>query len=337
MGKTTRSEKKALKKQQSLLEVKDVCVNCDMHIALDQRFCAHCGGKRIYNKLTWRNLFEDFIDRFLNLENSFLKTFIAMFRQPEDVIGGYMHGMRKKYLPAFSYFAIAITFTGFYYFLLKGWFMDTFIAAQASVYDDSVSQAQKELQKEITNLFMENQSLYMFLIIPFLALISKIVFWNYKKYNLVEHFVIFLYTYSHISIISVTFQIAFIWSATILEYLSVALILFMFIFTIYVLKRLFDLDGAKVLLKTLLFFIVFSILSCVMSIPIVVVGFMSAVKIDDNDQMDVDESTFLGKFVKFSREEAQHKKTIDSLEKDSLKRLENTLEITPEMIKNRPQ
>ena len=112
MGKPTRAEKKAIKKQDSLLEVKDSCINCSEHIVLDQRFCSHCGGKRIYNKLTWRNLIEDFVDRFFNLENSFLKTFIAMFKQPEDVIGGYMNGMRKKYLPAFSYFAVAITVAG---------------------------------------------------------------------------------------------------------------------------------------------------------------------------------------------------------------------------------
>ncbi|MGK0251426.1 MAG: hypothetical protein ACI81G_000863, partial [Gammaproteobacteria bacterium] len=100
---------KLSKRKQELLEVTNTCVNCDAHLELGQRFCANCGGKRMYNRITWRNLFEDFIDRFLNIENAFLKTFLGLFKHPEDVIGGYLKGMRKKYLPAFSYFAIAIT------------------------------------------------------------------------------------------------------------------------------------------------------------------------------------------------------------------------------------
>ncbi|WP_299148360.1 DUF3667 domain-containing protein [uncultured Dokdonia sp.] len=337
MSKLSRAEKKALKKQNNLLKVEDTCINCAEYIALDQRFCSHCGGKRIYNRLTWRNLIEDFFDRFFNLENSFVKTFVALFRQPEDVIGGYINGMRKKYLPAFSYFAIAITFTSFYYYLLKGWFWDNYMTAQKLVYDESVPQAQLELQESIATLFMENQSLYMFLIIPFFAVMSKIVFWNYKKYNLVEHFVIYLYVYSHFSMISVVMQIAFIWSPTALNILSVIVFLLMLIYTIYVLKRLFKLTMASVLVKTLFFFLIFTVFSCVLSLPIVALGFMSAIEVNQNGEKEIDDSNFIGKFMKMAQEQERQKKIKDSIKQDSVKRLEDILEITPDMIKNRPQ
>jgi len=335
--KLTKKQKRELKKQQSLLEVTDTCVNCGEHIALDQRFCSYCGGKRIYNRLTWRNLIEDFLNRFFNLENSFFKTFIAMFRKPEDVIGGYMNGMRKKYLPAFSYFAIAITFTGFYYFLLKNWFMDNILSMQNSnLYGGSVQEeVQLEISQEITNWFMENISLYMVLLIPFFAILSRIVFWNYKQYNLVEHLVIFLYTYSHISIVSVILQISVIWSPTLMSYLGVGVTFLIFIYSIYVLKRLFKLDMGATILKTLLFLVVLSVFSCFLSLPFVMLGVKSM--IDHKNGKEVDESSFMGKFLKLSIEQAEADKKRDSLKKDSLKRLENTLEITPEMIKNASQ
>ncbi len=334
--KEKKAQKKIEKKKAQLLEVSDTCINCNEHIALDQRFCSHCGGKRIYNRITWRNLIADFFDRFLNLENSFFKTFITMFRQPEDVIGGYMNGMRKKYLPAFNYFAIAISFTGLYYFLLKGWFLEDFVALQMQSLDSSMSQEQIEMRSSITNWFIENQTLYMILLIPFFAILSKIVFWNHKKYNLVEHFVIFLYTYSHISIVSVIVQISVIWSPQILTYVGFGISFLLFFFSLYVLKRLFKLDLASTILKTLLFFVVISVLSCFLMTPMIIYGVK--VGIDKSNGKEIDDSSVFGKFIKSSidQDNARRKaaKEKDSIYNDSIKRLEDTLEITPEMIKN---
>ncbi len=337
MSKLSRAEKKALKKKQNQLEVKDTCVNCEQFIALDQRFCSHCGGKRIYNKLTWRNLLEDFVDRFFNLENSFIKTFVAMFRQPEDVIGGYINGMRKKYLPAFSYFAIAITLSGFYSFILKGWFLEEFISAQSSFYGVDMASAQVEMTETVTNTMMEYQSIYMFLSIPIMALISKLVFWNYKNYNLVEHFVIYLYTYSHISIISVTLNLLVIWNTTLLFAFSFVTIFLLFVFTVYVLKRLYQLDNASVILKSSLFLVIILAFSCFSTIPLIIYGAAQGVKIAKGEKLDIDENSFMGNMMKPALEQAERRKIKDSIKKDSLKRLEYELEITPDMIKNRPQ
>jgi len=330
--KEKKAQKKIEKKKSQLLEIRDTCINCNEHIALDQRFCSHCGGKRIYNRITWRNLIEDFFDRFLNLENSFFKTFIAMFREPEDVIGGYMKGMRKKYLPAFNYFAIAISFTGLYYFLLKGWFLEDFIALQMQSLDSSLSQEQIEMQSSITNWFIENQTLYMVLLIPFFAILSKIVFWNHKKYNLVEHFVIFLYTYSHISIVSVILQISVIWNPKLLTFLGFGISFLLFFFSLYVLKRLFKLDLGATILKTLLFFVVISVLSCFLLTPLVIYSVKLAFDIENGKE--IDDNSISVKLAKSIIKEKEAKKQKDSIIQDSIKRLKDTLEITPEMIKN---
>lgn len=255
MGKLTRAEKKALKKQNTLLKVEDTCINCGEYIALDQRFCSFCGGKRIYNKLTWRNLLEDFADRFLNLENSFFKTFIALFKQPEDVIGGYMNGMRKKYLPAFSYFAIAITVAGVTAFIIREFFIDDLIATQNELYttEGPVAEMQKSFNDKWLRLVLEYQSMFYFSVIPILAVISKIVFWNYKKHNFIEHMVIYLYAYSHIAMITSIIGICLMWSDTLYQVFGMLSIPIMIIYMGYVLKRIFALDVAKIILKTALF------------------------------------------------------------------------------------
>ena len=345
MSKLSRTEKRELKKRNSLLQVKETCVNCGEHIALDQRFCSHCGGKRIYNRLTWRNLLEDFADRFLNLENSFLKTFIALWKRPEDVIGGYMNGMRKKYLPAFSYFAVAVSLSGFYTFILQGWFLDQFFSVQAGMYGAEALTAQDEasleVTKMVTNKMLEYQSLYMFLSIPIFAIISRIVFWNYKQCNFVEHFVIYLYAYSHVSIITVILNLLTMWNNTLYMISSFLTILLLIVYITYVLKRLFKLDAARLVLKFALFLVVSFFIFLLTLIPFVAYGIAQGVKIAKGEEVVVDENSVMGAMLKpiilkeKERKEAQRRK--DSIKNDSIERLKNTLEITPEMIKNRPQ
>jgi hypothetical protein len=84
------------------------CKNCQTSLSETAEYCYHCGGKIIKNHLTIRNLFEHFSEAFLNYDR-FLQTFIGLFTAPEEVIGCYISGTRKKYVNVISYFAIAIT------------------------------------------------------------------------------------------------------------------------------------------------------------------------------------------------------------------------------------
>lgn len=88
------------------------CQNCSTIITQNGNYCPNCGAKVIRNRITMRNLITDFSEEFLSFDNKFLKTFIDLFKKPEVVIGGYISGVRKKYVNAISYFAIALTITG---------------------------------------------------------------------------------------------------------------------------------------------------------------------------------------------------------------------------------
>ena len=95
------------------------CKNCQNSLSQKDDYCNVCGAKVIRNRLTVKNLWADFAEQFLNYDNKFLKTYLALFKKPEDVIGSYINGTRKKYVNVISYFAIAVTLSGIQLFILR--------------------------------------------------------------------------------------------------------------------------------------------------------------------------------------------------------------------------
>jgi len=314
---------KVSKRKQELLEISDVCINCGSHLALNQRFCPNCGGKRIYNRITWRNLFEDFIDRFFNIENAFLKTFLALFKSPEDVIGGYIKGMRKKYLPAFSYFAVALTVAGVYSFIIKNWFLEDVIQAQTNYYTGEAAEIQKLFMSQWVKGIIDYQSIFYFAMIPILAILSKVVFWNYKKYNLVEHFVIYLYGYSHIALITTILGLLVIWNQSLHQIYGILSPLLMIGYMTYVLKRLFKLNTGSTILKFGLFLLVSFVFIIFLSIIGGIIGFVIGMSGAFDD----------AEFVKIIKKQAASQKALkeatkmakDSISRDSLKQVIKTV------------
>lgn len=234
------------------------CKNCGFQID-NYSFCPACGAKKITKRITFKNLTQEFSDRFLNLDNSFIRTFIQLFTKPKDVIDGYIHGVRKKYINVFSYFAISLTIASLYTFIL-GKYKDTIFS---NVFTDA---NQIEVSKVASDLSFDYQSLISFLTIPFLAFISRLVFFNYKKYNLTEHFVIHLYAYSHITMV-----ISFITLPLLLGLKNIFLILWIqfpvsIIYIAYVLKSLYNLSLKKIVIKTLLFSLIMAVLFIIFSI-----------------------------------------------------------------------
>lgn len=244
------------------------CKNCGQQIEC-YTFCPDCGAKKITKRITFKNLISEFVDRFFNLDNSFIKTCTHLFTKPEEVIDGYIHGLRKRYINAFGYFAITITITGIYAFLVKNrlkeimWFSNDF------------SEQQAEMQSSIFDTIFQYQSMLSFLLIPLLALLSRLVFLNYKKYNLTEHFVIYLYAYSHIVgtmtlvLLPLTFMVD--------DFMFISMVQFpVYIFYMtYVLKRLYQISIKKILIKTLLFLIYSAILYIIIGIVVAALMIMS--------------------------------------------------------------
>lgn len=246
------------------------CKNCHTNLSEKSDYCYSCGGKVIRNRLTIRNLFEHFSETFLNYDNKFLQTFISLFRKPEDVIGSYIDGTRKKYIDPISFFAISLTISGVYLLIFKKFFYGYFDAS--SLYTDENAQKLFNASKET---IFEYNSFFYFILIPALAFISLIVFYN-KKHNYTEHVVIYLYTMSLTSIVSSI--VSLIMLMTIPQsfmIFGIGINLLSILFHCYLLKKIFELKPMELIGKFLLFLVIFFICYFIFGILMLVIMYLN--------------------------------------------------------------
>lgn len=230
------------------------CKNCNNPLPENSDFCNSCGGKVIRNRLSFKNLFDHFTETFFNYDNKLLRTFIDLFKKPEEVIGGYIAGVRNRYVNPVSFFGIILTINGLNVFLIQK-FYKKYIDATQFIKD--IESANNEVTQKITaltsDISLEYASLFFSLLIPIAALISLIVFFN-KKYNYTEHIILYLYSMSLYSILSVVFgQLTLLLIPE--KYIIFGLVMSLFLLTYhcYIYIRLFKLSIVQLVLKVLMF------------------------------------------------------------------------------------
>lgn len=241
------------------------CKNCGHFININENYCSNCGAKIIQKRLTVNYLSSEFFESFWSIEsNKPVLTFLDLFRKPVEVIDGYIQGLRKRYINPYGYFTIALTLTGLYTFINLNYFpeyLDNGVF-KANIEDHDVS-------RELTTKLLENINLITFILIPLITLISRLVFLKNKKYNLAEHLITHLYSYSHVNIITailVLISFADEKLFSIANFVSIPIYVFYYS---YVFKKMYQLKFWKVLLKTLLFLLLFGICFLVLIIAIV--------------------------------------------------------------------
>lgn len=245
------------------------CKNCNAHLIEGSEFCFSCGGKIIRNRLTIKNLFEHLSETFFNYDNKLLRTFIRLFTAPEDVIGGYVDGVRKKYVNPISYFGLAITISGLYLLVLNNFFPESM---DFSLF---VAPGQEEFQRKNMNFVQEYMSLLMMLYVPLYALMARVSFAGLNKYNYTELVVVFLYIQAQISIV-----LGIIGSITPLfginqGVLSLVSIPLMILYSAFCLKRVYHLNFKNIFLRTLLFLVVLFVVYIIVVIIFVVAMFLT--------------------------------------------------------------
>ena len=229
------------------------CKNCLKTQPNDFEFCPECGAKVIRNRLTAKNLTEDVIHRYLDIDNTLLKTFIHLITKPEVVIDGYIKGVRKKYVNPISYFALALTIAGLQIFLVRKFFPEAYDLSSIT------ADGQEEFANTLMSSIQEYSSLITMAMIPIYALMARIVFINIKKYNYTELLVVFLYFAAEVSLISfLPFIVALFMGFTYGDISPVAMV-FQIIFATYILKRLYQLSIKGIILRTLFFLLVLGV------------------------------------------------------------------------------
>ncbi|WP_245833596.1 DUF3667 domain-containing protein [Nonlabens spongiae] len=211
-----------------------------------------------------KNVAHDFSDMYLGLDTKFVHTFFDLFRKPEMVINGYIHGRRTYYMDAIRYTLLAIFVSGINVFVMKNsGALDSLMndLYSGEIYREIYSEKQLEFQKSFQSKFMDYQGFFILLTIPLLALAARITFWGKKYYNYTEQVVFYLYTYAHMTIATTPITIF-------LLYVNVELFLWwstlvfpaQLLFNALCYKRCFNLSLGATVLKTLVGLMVFTIL-----------------------------------------------------------------------------
>ncbi|QHI36291.1 hypothetical protein IMCC3317_16510 [Kordia antarctica] len=255
------------------------CKNCEYKLETSTKFCANCGAKVIHKRLTLRNLSSEFSERFLNYDNTLLKTVRHMFTQPEVVIDGFINGTRKKYLNPFNFFLVSLAITGLYNFLYKSFLLEETIAFYENSFmsfnlDDTASAN----SMNGFNFFLEYFNLFAFAAIPIIALVTKITFWNYKKHNFTEHIIINLYAVSQYQLVVYTVSIPLLFLSVEAQTMIGFLFLVSFVFYFfYLFVRMYKLTGKQLVFKMIRFFCIGLVFLILFFIVAILIGFLSKV------------------------------------------------------------
>jgi hypothetical protein len=247
------------------------CKNCHTHLRLEYRFCPGCGAKTEVRRITFKALAKDFIDRVFDLDNSVVRTFTGLFVKPEAVIGGYLSGLRKRYLNPVSYLGIALTLSGVIMFLIQRFFKENID------FTGGVKGANPEFSAKWADLVFDFNALFFLAFLPMLALPAYLIM-NKVRYNLAEYTVAFIYVLAHFSIVS--FPVALI---SLLidpnQYLAVNQPLqgLMFIYCLFVLWRLNRYRAGAFAGRSLVYLMMAAILFVVFIMGLVVVLFATGV------------------------------------------------------------
>ena len=246
------------------------CQNCEHQLTPADLFCSQCAAPKKVNRLTVKSVFQEFFERYFSFDNKFLLTSLTLLKNPELVVNGYINGLRIRYVNPITYLIVAATLSGFQIFLIKNGYLNFDL--------EIIPQNQDKIPFDMKNYFewiFDHQSLLMFISIPFLAIISKIVFFKNKEFNFAEHNLIYFYTYSFCSIFTLVFVLPFILIfKEPFSYYAYASYLILLGYHIFALKRIFKLSSKQIFLKSLLFIVVLAVVYVLIIILLGIIFFI---------------------------------------------------------------
>lgn len=250
------------------------CKNCLNQLTSNQKFCQECGGKVVVQRITFKTIFEEFLDKFFNIDNKFYQTFLTLLKQPQEVVWGYLEGKRVRYFNPVSYFAFALTLSGLYFYLVQKGFIDygQMMDASAASYDNEM---QKELALKINSYIVEYSNAFAVLFIPLYVFFTKVLFSKYKDYNWAEHFIINIYLYSEAAIISTIVLLFSAFNAEIIVVINMLMFFFQLAYFTYALKKIFGLSIKAMLLRVLFFVLLIASFFLLILIVGVVIGILT--------------------------------------------------------------
>lgn len=167
------------------------CLNCGHEH--EAKFCPECGQPAVVRRLTFRNLAQDVQERFLGVDNLFMRTFVDLWKQPGKVARTYFAGNRRKYIGPGGYLLLMLSLMLLVYDMAG---VDTakFFNQIATDMNAEVEGGSRQamVQQKIGNFVNTHMRLINFAMLPFYALLSMLLFRKHQL-NFVEHMSLFAY------------------------------------------------------------------------------------------------------------------------------------------------
>jgi len=248
------------------------CKNCEESLRSDFSYCPACGAKVVRNRLTLKNVWEDISIQVFNLDNTLFKTVKHLFTQPNEVINGYVSGARKRYMNPISFFAIGVTLSGIMFYILQNIY---------GVQLTETSFASENTPK--MDFVFDYQGMLSYLIMPFYALLTWVLFLDKKKLNYTEHLVANAYIVGEVSFVQFLICIPLFGFFDIrYEIVNGFILLFMVTYQFYVLKKVHHINLFETLIRALAYMVMLIILMIGIGILIVLIGFLTGtIKLED--------------------------------------------------------
>lgn len=254
------------------------CENCKSHLKEQQNYCPECGAKVIRNRLTVKNLSVDASQQFFNYDNKFLKTFLHLFTRPEHVIGGFINGVRKKYVNVIQYFIISLTLAGLQLYLIDTFYKDVF-TKDLSLFVDmngqfANSDSFKDMEKNMGNFTSNYQNIIYMISVPISALATWLSYYivGSRRFNFTEHTVINLYFSGQLILVNSVIGIIALLLGINLYIVTTIITLLSFIYFFYIFKRVFNDSFGDALLKMILTFVIYSFFFFLIFVLSIIVG-----------------------------------------------------------------
>lgn len=252
------------------------CRSCKTQVLSQSSFCNACGEKIPFKRLTIKSIAVTTFNQLLDVDNKLLKTFKTLFTKPELTIDDYIKGFRKKYVNVIGYLGLALTILGLQFFILKKFYPELLTVDTGEVKNNIF-----DIQK-FFDVFYDYQGLFTIALLPFYALVSRLVFIDSKKYNIAEHFVINAYATAQAFIawffmVMITLPLGVNYNL-----LSQLLSILVLIYMAFVFKRLYSFSTMNIALRV----IVYTILSfMVLMIIIMVIALIAGIYLGYTGQL----------------------------------------------------
>lgn len=168
------------------MENQRICLNCNYSVF--DKYCPNCGQRVNVPKLTFKEIFLDFLNSVFNLDSPFIKTTVGLFVKPQIVVLGYIDGKRKAYYSPIRYLVVCL----FINLLIGEALGFDPIENQKAISGVKDVDTGSRAGYELGNFLARYLNYFLFLLPLCIALVSKIFFWKTER-NMAERSVFGFY------------------------------------------------------------------------------------------------------------------------------------------------